>query len=107
MKGGSREEGGGEGRRVSVGELFSGTRSHCRAEMDTGELLRKEEAWTGGQTCAQAEMAPQVQAPSLPEESVLRQGSAPWGPAPSALTREAEVAVPLLRGRVAGRCVLA
>lgn len=73
--------GGREGRRVSVGEFFSGTRSHCRAEMDTGELplecflmLRKEEAWTGGQTCGQTEMAPQVQSPSLPEESVLQVG---------------------------------
>lgn len=51
-----------------MGEFFSGTRSHCRAEMDTGELplecflmLRKEEAWTIGQTAGQAEMAPQAE----------------------------------------------
>lgn len=73
VKGGSREEGGGEGRRVSVGELFSGTRSHCRAETDTGELplerflmLRKEEAWAVGQTAGQAEMAPQAKLRASP-----------------------------------------
>lgn len=96
--------GGREGQRVSVGEFFSGIRSHCRAEMDTGELplecflmLRKEEAWTGGQTCGQTEMAPQVQSPSLPEESVLQAGERGGSPLPLlSWAREADVAVPPL-----------
>lgn len=50
-------------------------------------MLRREEAWTRGQTCGQAEMAPQVQTQSLPEESVLQARLSTVGARPSLCSR--------------------